>query len=145
MRDSELRYKFDLCDFPYSLNHAVSGDETLQKRREESDSEEEEEDVEEQIPTVDIAIGKPHPLSPEVTAKQVCAYRALHESFSQDDAAIGYCETLVRKIFDSYPRTRADFDNGNDWTFRPRKADGGEGDLGCPADCSFREQTRPLW
>ncbi|KAH6912081.1 translation initiation factor eIF2 gamma subunit [Coprinopsis sp. MPI-PUGE-AT-0042] len=50
----------------------MPGDETLQKRNEESDSEEEgeEEDVEEQIPTVDIDISKLHPLSPEVISKQ---------------------------------------------------------------------------
>jgi translation initiation factor 2 subunit 3 len=51
----------------------MPGDETLQKRNEDSDSEEEgeDEDVEEQIPTVEIDISKLHPLSPEVISKQV--------------------------------------------------------------------------
>ena len=51
----------------------MSGDETLQKRHEESDSEEEDEMlVDEAIPTVDVDISKLHPLSPEVISKQVC-------------------------------------------------------------------------
>ena len=53
----------------------MSGDETLQKRNDESDSEEEEDDVEEQISVVDVDISKLHPLSPEVISKQVCVYR----------------------------------------------------------------------
>jgi translation initiation factor 2 subunit 3 len=55
----------------------MSGDETLQKRHDESDSEEEEDDVEEQIPAVDVDISKLHPLSPEVISKQVCGYRGI--------------------------------------------------------------------
>ncbi|TFK29147.1 translation initiation factor eIF2 gamma subunit [Coprinopsis marcescibilis] len=49
----------------------MSGDETLQKRAEDSESEDEdEEEVEEQFPTFDVDISKLHPLSPEVIAKQ---------------------------------------------------------------------------
>jgi translation initiation factor 2 subunit 3 len=53
----------------------MSGDETLQKRHDESDSEDEEDEVEEQIPVVDVDISKLHPLSPEVISKQVCVNR----------------------------------------------------------------------
>lgn len=47
----------------------MSGDETLQKKHEESDSEEEEEA--EVVPSVEIDPSKLTPLSPEVISKQV--------------------------------------------------------------------------
>lgn len=54
----------------------MSGDETLQKRAEDSDSEEEDEPEEPTIPVIDIDISNLHPLSPEVISKQV---RILYE------------------------------------------------------------------
>lgn len=48
----------------------MSGDETLQKKHDESDSEEEEEEAE-VAPTVDIDVTTLTPLSPEVISKQV--------------------------------------------------------------------------
>jgi len=49
----------------------MPGDETLQKRGEDSQSEEEEEEEEVAIPKIDIDLSKLTPLSPEVISKQV--------------------------------------------------------------------------
>ena len=49
----------------------MPGDETLQKREEDSESEEEEDEVED-VPMVDVDVTKLTPLSPEVISKQVC-------------------------------------------------------------------------
>lgn len=49
----------------------MSGDETLQKREEESESEEEDEVVAPEVPKVEIDPSKLTPLSPEVISKQV--------------------------------------------------------------------------
>lgn len=74
----------------------MPGDETRQKRSEESDSEEEEEEEETAIPTVDIDISKLHPLSPEVISKQVCVVSEWYKGFRDYDlticGSIGYCE-----------------------------------------------------
>lgn len=48
----------------------MPGDETLQKREEDSESEEEEDEIED-VPVVDIDATKLTPLSPEVISKQV--------------------------------------------------------------------------
>src|SRR6266567_5355538 len=52
----------------------MPGDETLQRREEDSESEEGEEDEIEQIPIVEIDPTTLTPLSPEVISKQVRAY-----------------------------------------------------------------------
>jgi len=48
----------------------MPGDETLQKREEDSESEEEEDEIED-VPVVDVDATKLTPLSPEVISKQV--------------------------------------------------------------------------
>ena len=58
----------------------MPGDETLQKREEDSDSEEEEDDKIEDIPVVEVDPTTLTPLSPEVISKQV---RAAHLPIDQ--------------------------------------------------------------
>jgi len=51
----------------------MAGEETLQKREEDSDSEDEDDDgLVEDVPKVEIRLETLTPLSPEVISKQVC-------------------------------------------------------------------------
>lgn len=51
----------------------MAGEETLQKREEDSDSEDEDDnDLVEDVPKVEIGLTNLTPLSPEVISKQVC-------------------------------------------------------------------------
>ncbi len=60
----------------------MPGDETLQKRAEESESDDEEDDVAEAIPQIDIDVTKLTPLSPEVISKQVGRWTSEFEKYS---------------------------------------------------------------
>lgn len=74
----------------------MPGDETLQKRAEDSDSEEEDDDVEENIRTVEVDISQLHPLSPEVIAKQVrsccCILLVFIVVLNEMHGITGYCQ-----------------------------------------------------
>lgn len=85
----------------------MPGDETLQKREQDSESEEDDDDELEQVPHVDVDVTKLNPLSPEVISKQVCVSEVL--VYPRDLIALLRCpicrqqSTLVHDIL-LYPR-----------------------------------------
>lgn len=76
----------------------MAGDETLQKRLDDSDSDAEDDDVADDIPKVEIDPSKLTPLSPEVISKQASLQKQIQE-INNADIHIRPQSILVRVTF----------------------------------------------